>query len=88
MMIRKGSSFEPNAVQQPKTFHEEVIVQPSRSDSFRHTSTSSAGAKRKSAKLRNYFDDDDDDDDDQQLPITSPAKLIEDDDYDPLDAFM
>ena len=86
-MNTEGSNFEFNAVQPPKTFHAEFSVQPSRSDSFRHANTSAASAKRKVAKLRNYFDGSDDDDD-QQLLVTSPAKLIEDDDYDPLDAFM
>ena len=87
MMNTGGSNFELNAIQPPKTFHEEFSIQTSRSDSFRRANTSAASAKRKITKLRNYFDDSDDDDD-QQLLVTSPAKLIEDDDYDPLDAFM
>lgn len=40
------------------------------------------------SKAKGYFDDDDDDDETPMNQFTQPSSATQDDDYDPLDAFM
>ena len=46
-----------------------------------------AQARQRSKQQRDYFDDDDDDDEDELLRETAPS-TADDDEVDPLDAFM